>query len=153
MQGGALIGIDRPSLTTPVERELGDGVAWEGVETLLFLERLRPWHRAPERIGGGGRRGDQRASRIDDGVKPRSAVDRLSANGDDAVADDPIAGGGREGVILDVPGVQIGVGASQEELRAGGSELECEDALRNNALLDSSGEEWVLLCCYQFVVQ
>ena len=140
--GHLLVGADRPRVPAPAERDLRDRVAREGIQS--FLELTGTLNGLPERVRRGGWRGDERAARVNDRREAPDGGDGLAPDRDGAAADDPVPDRGGDVVVLDVAGVELGVCAAEEELGAGGGELEGEGTLADDILLDRCREEGVL---------
>ena len=141
MQGSVLIGIDRPGLTTPVERELRNRIAWEGVIAILLVI-TRAWDLRVERVDSVRLGSHERRARVDDRLEAGDGG--LGADVRARARDLPEAGRLVDGVVLDRARVVRRVRAAEVELGAGGGEVEAEDALVDSALGNGSVEEGAL---------
>ena len=140
MQGSILIVIDRPGLTTPVERELRNRIAWEGVIAILLVI-TRAWDLRVERVDSVRLGSHERRARIDDGFKPGRNLLVVESKGCTADLPELIV---HELVILDRTGVETRVCSADVQLGAGGGELKAKDALGDGTLVNSSIEEGIL---------
>lgn len=125
---------DVPGLTAPGEADSREGVAGVRVVSLRRVVDGGAGDGSVEGLDGGGRAVHDGGAGVDDGlevgVRVLGADDRLGACGL------PETGRGVDAVVLDRASVLGGVGAAEEERRAGGGELEAEDAGADLAAAD-----------------
>ena len=132
---------DGPLPATPRESNSRGRVAGVVVVALARVVHTRAGDGAVEGPDGGGRAVHDGGAGVDDGLKV--GYDGPAADVGPGTGELPEAGGGVDVVVLDRARVELVVGASEVELRAGGGELEAEDTLVDCALLDSRVEEGV----------